>query len=161
MKLHCFLGIDVGPLIAMMLPASSCHCILHLSPPLEAEAILVRIRALPVRSTDSFTLNGGPALEESMIYILTAGIRTREKLRKYEMSHQHTTQNRAEPEPNTISKPTKINQAAQNKTAQNHSTHLKSCGPIACTTDVPSINLVRKIRFAFPNMPSFKLTTIN
>lgn len=31
----------------------------------------------------------------------------------------------------------------------------------ACTIDVPSENLVLKIRFAFTNMPSFRLTTIN
>jgi hypothetical protein len=32
---------------------------------------------------------------------------------------------------------------------------------VACTTLVPSTNRVRNIRFAFWNMPSFKLTTMN
>ena len=41
------------------------------------------------------------------------------------------------------------------------STHFISAGVRACTTLVPSINLVLKIRLALPNMPSFKLTTIN
>lgn len=36
-----------------------------------------------------------------------------------------------------------------------------SAGVRACTTLVPSMNLVLKIRFAFVNMPSFKLTTMN
>ena len=40
-------------------------------------------------------------------------------------------------------------------------THLKSAAVKACTTEVPSTNLVLKIRFAFWNMPSFKLTTMN
>lgn len=44
---------------------------------------------------------------------------------------------------------------------QKYLLHFTSCGPILCTTLVPSINLVRKIRFALANMPSFKLTTIN
>lgn len=39
--------------------------------------------------------------------------------------------------------------------------HFRSAGVSACTMLVPSLNLVRKIRFAFWNMPSFKLTTIN
>ena len=39
--------------------------------------------------------------------------------------------------------------------------HLKSAGVNAWTTLVPSLNLVRKMRFAFWNMPSFKLTTMN
>lgn len=36
-----------------------------------------------------------------------------------------------------------------------------SAGVRAWTTLVPSINLVLKMRFAFVNMPSFKLTTMN
>jgi hypothetical protein len=39
--------------------------------------------------------------------------------------------------------------------------YLKSAEVKAWTTDVPSLNLVLKIRFAFWNMPSFRLTTMN
>ena len=39
--------------------------------------------------------------------------------------------------------------------------YLKSAAVNACTTLVPSLNLVLKMRFAFWNMPSFNDTTIN
>lgn len=39
--------------------------------------------------------------------------------------------------------------------------HFMSAGVRAWTTEVPSMNRVRKMRFAFPNMPSFRLTTMN
>lgn len=39
--------------------------------------------------------------------------------------------------------------------------YLRSAGVSACTTLVPSLNLVLNIRLAFWNMPSFKLTTMN
>ena len=39
--------------------------------------------------------------------------------------------------------------------------HFISAGVNACTTLVPSIKRVLKIRFAFVNMPSFRLTTMN
>ena len=39
--------------------------------------------------------------------------------------------------------------------------YFRSAGVSACTTLVPSLNLVLNIRLAFWNMPSFKLTTMN
>jgi hypothetical protein len=39
--------------------------------------------------------------------------------------------------------------------------HLKSAGVKAWTMLVPSLKRVRKMRLAFWNMPSFKLTTMN
>lgn len=39
--------------------------------------------------------------------------------------------------------------------------HLKSALVSACTTEVPSTNRVRKMRLAFVNIPSFRLTTMN
>ena len=39
--------------------------------------------------------------------------------------------------------------------------YFRSAGVSACTTLVPSLNLVLNMRLAFWNMPSFKLTTMN
>lgn len=54
-----------------------------------------------------------------------------------------------------------LNANAVDYTKSHTNIHFRSAGVNACTTLVPSLNLVRKIRFAFWNIPSFRLTTMN
>lgn len=58
--------------------------------------------------------------------------------------------------PHTIYTPTK-----RHGTCPPQNDYFRSAGVKACTTLVPSTNLVLKIRFAFWNIPSFNETTMN
>ena len=75
--------------------------------------------------------------------------------------YYHTHTSPASPHPNTLRPPKTRPSLIQRQRRALRLVYFKSAAVKLCTTLVPSWKRVRNIRFAFWNMPSFKLTTMN